>query len=134
MSRLALFATLLVCGFVTGSVAAEPTVLSVVLADHVTASSMPPLPIGTPAAVLIEHDDDDVGTIEARAIAMRHATHFVYFPRAETPLSAMYRQRLTAQGAIPVALPTPPRLRNPSIRSRPFPTFDSLLATSSMLP
>ncbi|TWT96587.1 hypothetical protein [Neorhodopirellula pilleata] len=134
MLRLVLFTTLLSCALAAESVAAEPTVLSVVLADHVAASSMPPLPPGTPAAVLIEHDDDDVGIIEARAIAMRHATHFVYVPRNETPLSAMYRQRLTAQGAIPVALPTPPRLGNPSIRSRPFPTFDSLLATSSIRP
>lgn len=134
MSRLAFFATLLVCGFVKGSVAAEPAVLSVVLADQLTASSMPPLPPGTTAVVLIEHQDDDARTIEARAIAMRHATHFVYVPGRETPLSAMYRQRLTAQGATPIALPAPPRLRSPSIRSQPLPTLDSLLANSSMQP
>ena len=134
MLRLILFTTLLSCGFVLKSVAAEPAVLSVALADRVTASSLPPLPPGTHAAVLIQHDDDDAAAIEARAIAMRHATHFVYAPGRETPLSAMYRQRLTAQGATPIALAAPPRLQTPSIRSQPLPTFDSLLATSSIWP
>jgi hypothetical protein len=54
--------------------------------------------------VLIQSNDEPDELIHARALAMRHATHFVYRSGQEPMLAALYRERLTTHGALAIDL------------------------------
>jgi hypothetical protein len=93
--------TLFTCRVAT---AADPVATVVVASDRFAALLLPQLPANTKLVVLIQDEREPDEIIHARALAMRHATHFVYFGGQESPLSALYRERLVTQGAVAVDL------------------------------
>jgi hypothetical protein len=78
----------------------------IAVSNHQVALSLPPLPKGATVAVLIRNGDGDAddATINARALAMRHATHFVYDHDDRSPHTRMFRERLIGLGAVPIEL------------------------------
>jgi len=96
------------------AVADDPPVAVIAVSDWRAASWLAdPLPTAT-TKVLLQSDGEDYGTVNARALAIRHATHVIYLGGDESLLSRMFRERLVMQGARPIDLRTmqPPRSRS----------------------
>lgn len=74
----------------------------VVAYDQETAKLLPPQNV---LGVLVNDGNESYETINARALAMRHATYFVYQSGQASPLAGMYRERLQTQGVVPIELP-----------------------------
>ena len=88
-------------------VAGEPFAqLSVVVADDATASLLPPLRQDARLSVLFPNKRESIEVIDSRALKLRFATYFVYCSGCETPISAMYRERLQNHGAVVIDLRT----------------------------
>lgn len=134
MLRLTLLTAWLWCATqpVIVSCADEPARAVVVAADRATASAIPPLPVGTQLLVLLQDDDEPEDAIHQRALAMRHATFFVILSGQETPLSAMYRERLTNQGAVAITLSQRGPVRRGNRHPAAAQPIDSLLAALSI--
>ncbi len=129
MFRCTLFTTTLWCLSSLIASAADPGAVMVVASDHRTAASLPPLPTSARLVVLIQDHDEPEQAVHARALAMRHATHFVYVGGQESLLSAMYRERLTTHGTIAIDLRKhlSHRLSLPATEATQ--SMDSLIAT-----
>lgn len=110
----------------------EPASAVVVAANRTTASAIPSLPAGAKLLVLIQDDDEPEDAIHNRALAMRNATHFVTLSGQETPLSAMYRERLTNQGAVAITLSRHLPLRRGNRHPVAAAPVNSLLAALSI--
>lgn len=106
MFRLSVFAVVVICLSGVRVRAAEPSALLIAASHQRAASSLPPLPHGTLVVVLVQDGGDDYATINARAMAARRATHFVFDCEDQSLLAQMFRERLTRLGAIPVELRT----------------------------
>lgn len=134
MLRLTLLTAWLWCATQHGLVtrAEQPARSVVVAANRATASAIPPLPVGTKLLVLIQHEDEPDDVVHQRALAMRHATHFVILSGQETPLSAMYRERLANQGAVAITLNQHGPVRRGSRHPAAVQPIDSLLAALSI--
>ena len=78
--------------------------LSLVVADDVTASLLPPLTGDAKLCVLLRGDDEPEQVVHSRAFKLRLATHFIYRSESESPLSAIYRERLRNHGAVVIDL------------------------------
>lgn len=78
--------------------------LSLVVADDVTASLLPPLAGDAKLCVLLRGDDEPEEVVHSRAFKLRLATHFIYRSESESPLSAIYRERLRNHGAVVIDL------------------------------
>lgn len=86
-------------------IAEDPAgVLSLVVADDVTASLLPPLAEDAKLCVLLRGDDESDEVVHSRAFKLRLATHFIYRSECESPLSAIYRERLQNHGAVVIDL------------------------------
>jgi hypothetical protein len=107
MCRVSVLAFVLTFGSMVCDVAAaaEP-IAAVIVSDQVAASMLSSLPTGSGSVICVlqqrMHEPDEV--IDARALALRDATHYIYHSEYESLRSAMYRQRLQAHGAIAVDL------------------------------
>jgi len=134
MLRLTLLTALLWCAtqHCLVTVADEPASAVVVAADRATASAIPPLPVGTQLLVLIQDEDEPDDVIHKRALAMRYATHFVTLNGQESPLSAMYRERLTNHGAVAITLSQCLPVRRGNRHPAAVQSIDSLLAALSI--
>lgn len=103
----------------------------IIALDHETANLFRPRRV---LGVLIASGQESPETIEARALALRHATHFVYRSGPTSTLGAMYRERLQSQGLIAIELPRPVKRphdvsqRGALVQQRPSPP-SSLLAS-----
>ena len=106
MRILSLFAAIacLVCGSVTGQ--DPPASLLMVVSNNATASMLPPLPDGAKMSVLVRSSTEPEEILHSRAFKLRSATHFVYRSGWESPLGAMYRERLRNHGAVIIDLRT----------------------------
>ena len=105
MYRSILFVAALACLPHLSVHAAEPrSGWLVAVSDQATASLLPPLPKGAKLGVLVAKNDDSEDSVHARAYQLRFATHFVYRSDSETPISAMYRERLRNHGATVIDL------------------------------
>ena len=80
--------------------------LSVVVPDKATASLLPALPNGSRLGVLLRNENESEEVVHSRAFKLRFATHFVYCSECESPLSAIYRERLQNHGAVVIDLRT----------------------------
>ena len=104
MFRFIALVTLIAC-FSTNAVAAEsPSYLLIVAADQPTASLIRPPRRDARLSVLIHDENDSFELINARALAVRFATHVVYDSSRATTLSEIFRERLQNHGAIPIDL------------------------------
>lgn len=63
------------------------------------------LPAQKLLGILVHDKQESYETINARALAMRHARYFVYQSGQESTLAALYRERLQTQGVMPIELP-----------------------------
>ncbi len=125
------FAATLWCFTCLVTWADEPASAVVVASDWATASALPSLPVSTKLLVLFQDKDEAEEVIHTRALTMRHATHFIYLSGQESLLSAMYRERMTNQGAIAINLEknaTGRRMLRAPVAAGPI---DALLATLS---
>ena len=88
--------------------AAEPTVQTavqtMVVADSASAAFLQSLPSGVALGVLIQDEFEDYEVVNARAFAMRHATFVVYLGGQESPLSALFLERLQTHGVVAIDL------------------------------
>jgi len=67
--------------------AGDPAAAVVVVSDRGTASLLECVPKDSVLVVLIETNEDVYDVVNARALKLRHATHFVYHSGRESPLS-----------------------------------------------
>lgn len=93
------------CLYGAAASADDPPVRLLAVANHQVASLLPPVPPGTSIAVLIHDQRDSDAAVNARALAMRHATHFVSDCDNASLLTQLFRERLINHGAIPITLP-----------------------------
>ena len=96
------------------SLAGDPSPIIVVVPDPDTAAVVSAKAPGVRIGVLQVHADESDETINARAVALRHATHLVFDHSNETLRLAMFRERLQMQGviAINMRLSSQPRYKN----------------------
>lgn len=87
--------------------AGDPPAILIAASNHQTASSLPPMPRGVSVVVLIQDADDDYAVVNARALAMRRATHFVSDRNDRSPLARLFRERLIGLGVIPIEIQKP---------------------------
>lgn len=96
------------------SLAGDPSSIVVVVPDPNTAvvvsAKMPGVRIG----VLQIHADEPDEVINARAIALRHATHLVFDHSNESLRLAMFRERLQMRGVVAINIrpSSQPRYKN----------------------
>ena len=96
------------------SLAGDPSPIIVVVPDPDTAAVVAAKVPGVRIGVLQVHADESDETINARAIALRHATYIVFDHSNESLRLAMFRERLQMQGviAINMRLSSQPRYKN----------------------
>ncbi len=96
------------------SLAGEPDSIVVVVPDPDMAAEVSAKLPGVRIGVLQVHADEPDEVINARAIALRHATHLVFDHSNESLRLAMFRERLQMQGvvAINVRPSSQPRYKN----------------------
>ena len=106
MIRFVLTAWGCVVGFqaFAGEPTVHPAIQTVVVADSASAAYFESLPIGVALGVLIQDATDDYEVVNARALAMRHATFVVHHSGQESPLSAMFIERLKMHGVVAIDL------------------------------
>ena len=108
------------------SLAGDPSPIIVVVPDPETAAVVAAKVPGVRIGVLQVHADESDETINARAIALRHATYIVFDHSNESLRLAMFRERLQMQGviAINMRLSSQPRYKN--ARPANAPQFEQL--------
>ena len=108
------------------SLAGDPSPIIVVVPDPDTAAVVAAKVPGVRSGVLQVHADESDETINARAIALRHATYIVFDHSNESLRLAMFRERLQMQGviAINMRLSSQPRYKN--ARPANAPQFEQL--------
>ncbi|MFN7890711.1 MAG: GTP-binding protein [Pirellula sp.] len=84
------------------SLAGEPRSIIVVVPDPDTAAVVSAKAPGVRIGVLQVHANESDETVNARAVALRHATHLVFDHSNETLRLAMFRERLQMQGVIAI--------------------------------
>jgi hypothetical protein len=96
------------------SLAGEPDSIVVVVPDPDMAAEVSAKLPGVRIGVLQVHANEPDEVINARAIALRHATHLVFDHSNESLRLAMFRERLQMQGvvAINVRPASQPRYKN----------------------
>jgi hypothetical protein len=96
------------------SLAGEPDSIVVVVPDPDMAAEVSAKLPGVRIGVLQVHANEPDEVINARAIALRHATHLVFDHSNESLRLAMFRERLQMQGvvAINVRPSSQPRYKN----------------------
>ena len=96
------------------SLAGEPDSIVVVVPDPDMAAEVSAKLPGVRIGVLQVHANEPDEVINARAIALRHATHLVFDYSNESLRLAMFRERLQMQGvvAINVRPSSQPRYKN----------------------
>jgi hypothetical protein len=96
------------------SLAGEPDSIVVVVPDPNMAAEVSAKLPGVRIGVLQVHANEPDEVINARAIALRHATHLVFDHSNESLRLAMFRERLQMQGvvAINVRPSSQPRYKN----------------------
>jgi len=96
------------------SLAGEPDSIVVVVPDPDMAAEVSAKLPGVRIGVLQVHANEPDEVINARAIALRHATHLVFDHSNESIRLAMFRERLQMQGvvAINVRPSSQPRYKN----------------------
>lgn len=116
------------------SLAGEPTSIIVVVPDPDTAAEVSAKIPGVRIGVLQVHADESDETINARAIALRHATHLVFDHSNESIRLAMFRERLQMQGVVAINIrpSSQPRYKNAKPANSPrFEQFANLLTQVS---
>lgn len=135
MIRAALLAFFLVDCTPSIATAGEPNRVLIITPDFEMAAAVSARFPGIRLGVLQHHVDESDETVNARAMALQHATHLIFDPSVESLRLAMFRERLAVQGiiAIPrhVIFPSPPKLMRtgdlPRAAQRSYP-LDSLAA------
>jgi len=124
MWRLFFLAFVVVNSTTLSSVAGEPSSIIVVVPDPDTAVSakIPGVRIG----VLQVHADESDETVNARAVALRHATHLVFDHSNESVRLAMFRERLQMQGVVAINIRPSSQPRNKNARPANAPQFEQL--------
>lgn len=99
---------------ILSSLAGEPDSIVVVVPDPDMAAEVSAKLPGVRIGVLQVHANEPDEVINARAIALRHATHLVFDHSNESLRLAMFRERLQMQGvvAINVRPSSQPRYKN----------------------
>jgi hypothetical protein len=82
--------------------AGEPDSIVVVVPDPAMAAAVAARIPSARIGVLQVHADEPDEVINARAIALRHATHLVFDHSSESPRLAMFRERLQMQGVVAI--------------------------------
>jgi hypothetical protein len=85
-------------------VAGEPAQVLIVAADRPTAAVIPPLTKNARLGVLNQDENEPFDAINARALSMRYATHFIHASDLGSTLSAIFRERFVNQGAVAIDL------------------------------
>lgn len=96
------------------SLAGDPGSIVVVVPDPDTAALVSAKVSGVRIGVLQVHADESDETVNARAVALRHATHLVFDHSNESLRLAMFRERLQMQGVIAINMrpSSQPRYKN----------------------
>ena len=98
---------MVVCIFVaSGNVMGDESALLIVAADSRAAQQLPAIPATARVQILIQAADESIDCINARAVSLRNATHFVYDSTRESLTVSLYRERLQNQGAVVIDLST----------------------------
>ncbi|MBM3964527.1 MAG: hypothetical protein FJ308_05585 [Planctomycetes bacterium] len=103
------------------SLAGEPDSIVVVVPDPDTAAVVSAKVPGVRIGVLQVHADEPDEVINARALALRHATHLVFDHSNESLRMAMFRERLQMQGVVAINIrpSSLPRYKNARPASSP---------------
>ena len=96
ISRTIALACVCLLGFVPIGFAGEPSPVFVVVPDLKTASEITRNLPGIRVGVLQYRDDETDDIVNARAVALRNATHLLYDQSSESMRMAMIRERLSA--------------------------------------
>ena len=135
-----------ICTFICGmfcsnlvAIAGNPTAEHtpprlVVVSDRETAALLSPLPPGAILKTLILEKNESFETLNARALAMRSASFFVYHGGHESNRAAMFRERLQMQGVVAIDVRSVLKRQRKIDDSRATPKQISLLATISIQP
>lgn len=83
-------------------VAGEPKSILVGVPDPDLAAEVSVLLPGIRVGVLQVHADEPDAAVNARALALRNATHLLFDHSKESPRLAMFRERLQVQGVVAV--------------------------------
>jgi hypothetical protein len=96
------------CFFLLGCVrsgfAGEPSPIFIVVPDLKTASQVARNLPGIRVGVIEYRDDETDEVVNARAVALRNATHLLYDQSNESLRMAMVRERLQMQGVLAINL------------------------------
>ena len=108
------------------SLAGEPSSIIVVVPDPYTAAVVSAKVPGVRIGVLQVHADESDETINARAVALRHATHLVFDHSNESLRLDMFRERLQMQGVIAINMRPSSQPRDKNARPANAPQFEQL--------
>ena len=126
MWRLFFLAFVVVNSTTLSSVAGEPSSIIVVVPDPDTAAAVSAKIPGVRIGVLQVHADESDETVNARAVALRHATHLVFDHSNESVRLAMFRERLQMQGVVAINIRPSSQPRNKNARPANAPQFEQL--------
>jgi len=120
---------------IAGDTTAERTVPTlVVVSDKEIASLLSSLPPDVVLGVLIHDSNESYEIVNARALAMRHATYFIYHGGRESSLTSMCLERLKMQGVVAIDLQRHVKRRNQIMESVKTLQHVSLLTELSIQP
>lgn len=108
------------------SLAGEPSSIIVVVPDPDTAAVVSAKVPGVRPGVLQVHADESDEIINARAIALRLATHLVFDQSNESIRLAMFRERPQMQGVIAINMRPSSQPRHKNARPANAPQFEQL--------
>lgn len=108
------------------SLAGEPDSIVVVVPDPDMAAEVSAKLPGVRIGVLQVHVDEPDEVINARAIALRHATHLVFDHSNESIRLAMFRERLQMQGVVAINVRPLSQLRYQNARPANAPQVEHL--------
>jgi hypothetical protein len=126
MWRSLFLAIALVNSITVSSLAGDPSPIIVVVPDPDTAAVVSAKVPGVRIGVLQVHPDESDETINARAVALRHATHLVFDHSNESLRLAMFRERLQMQGVIAINLRPSSQPRYKNARPANAPQYERL--------
>jgi len=117
-----------------GTIAERTVPTLVVVSDQEIASLLSSLPSDVVLGVLIHDKNESYEIVNARALAMRHATYFIYHGGRESSLTSMCLERLKMQGVVAIDLQRHVKRRNQIIESVKTLQHISLLTELSIQP
>ena len=126
MWRSLFLATALINFTTLSSLAGDPSSIVVVVPDADTAAVVSAKVPGVRIGVLQIHADEPDEVINARAIALRHATHLVFDHSNESLRLAMFRERLQMQGVVAINIRPSSLPRYKNARPANAPQFEQL--------